>query len=143
MAEIKSAITEIFGGVIRLSDVENAQHGDDFIYSVPFRFVSHETMEFVGVSRNGKDRLPASSWRVLMAEAHRLGAKHVIFRRKRKSDGRVDTRIVKVYDAADHPQPAANPVVPRHVRLVRRLLSMVGCVHFSARRDAAGDRVGE
>jgi hypothetical protein len=36
--------------------------------------------------------------------------------------------------------PVANPLVPRHVRLFRRALSAIGCVHFQTRVSAAGER---
>ena len=57
--------------------------------------------------------------------------------------GEIKSEPVELRDEPMVPPSIAVPVVPRHVRLVRRVLRLVGCVHFSARRDAAGDRVGE
>jgi hypothetical protein len=44
---------------------------------------------------------------------------------------------------AEDPAPVAPaPLVPRHVRLFRRALSAIGCVHFQTRVSAADQTMG-
>lgn len=139
---IRSAITDLSGGVIRLSDVENPEYGDDFVYSIPFRFVAHDVIEFIGVSKE-RESLPPSAWRVLMNECDRLGAKQVTYVRRRK-DGTVAKRFIRIRKVPQVVEQIADDTVVRcHVRLVRRVLHLCGCLHFSKRRDAADPRVGE
>lgn len=107
---IRSAITDISGGVIRLSEVEEPEYGDDFIYSIPFRFIAHDVIEFIGFS-NDREAIPPSAWRVLMNECHRLGAKQVVFSRSR-NDGTRSRRFIKVRPVPDVATPiAAGPEV--------------------------------
>lgn len=139
---IRSAITDLGCGVIRLSEVEEPEYGDEFVYSIPFRFVANDVIEFIGVSKE-RESLPPSAWRVLMNECERLGAKQVTYTRRRK-DGTVAKRFIRIRKVPQVAQETtADPLVPRHVRLVRKCLSVVGCLHFSARRDATDNRVGE
>lgn len=106
---IRSAITDLSGGVIRLSEVADAKYGDEFVYSIPFRFISHDVIEFIGFSMV-QEQIRPSAWRVLMNECYRLGAKQAVFSRKRK-DGTTSRRFIQVRQVAIAPAIPAEPEV--------------------------------
>ena len=141
---IRSAITDLSGGVIRLSEVENATHGDNFIYTIPFRFIDHDVIEFIGVFNYDKP-LPPSAWRVTMNECHRLGAKRIVYTRIKGGEKiKKSISVQKVKDAkTDHSQNNTDNISPFCIRIIRKLLSLFSRLYFQKRCNATNRTVGK